>query len=60
MRRHPGSQTRALVKEKEDIARQLLARGLTITQICAQLNCSRALVRRVKQEREEQRRSEAV
>lgn len=34
--------------QKEMIARQLLNRGLTTTQIAAQLRCSPAFVRRVR------------
>ena len=44
----PGSQSRATMAQKEMIARQLLNRGLTTTQIAAQLRCSPAFVRRVR------------
>jgi DNA-binding CsgD family transcriptional regulator len=48
VRREPGSQSRALLAEKQRIAEQLLARGLTVTQICKQLRCSPAFVRNVR------------
>lgn len=46
----PQSQTRDLMKQKEDIARRLLAQGLTIGQICGQLRCSPTFVKRVRRE----------
>jgi DNA-binding CsgD family transcriptional regulator len=45
----PGSQTRALLDEKERIAERLLKQGLTVTQICKQLRCSPHFVRQVRQ-----------
>jgi transposase-like protein len=45
----PGSQTRALLDEKERIADRLLKQGLTVTQICKQLRCSPHFVRQVRQ-----------
>lgn len=44
----PGSQTRATLAEKERIAESLLAKGLTVTQICKQLRCSPYFVRQVR------------
>ena len=44
----PGSQSRALMAEKEVIATQLLERGLTTSQIAVQLRCSRGFVRKVR------------
>ena len=44
----PGSQTRAALAEKEQIAHRLLAQGLTVTQICKQLRCSPYFVRQVR------------
>jgi transcriptional regulator with XRE-family HTH domain len=34
--------------QKEELARKLIARGLTERQICTQLNCSRTFLRRVR------------
>jgi len=48
--RYPTSQSRALLEEKERIARQLLGRGLTVSQVSAQLNCSKVFVRRIAKE----------
>lgn len=45
----PGSQTRALLEEKERIAERLLKQGLTVAQICAQLRCSPHFVRQIRQ-----------
>lgn len=47
MPRIPGSQSRAVMQEKEKLAIQLYERGLTFRQISVQLNCSRQFVRRV-------------
>jgi transposase len=47
MPRIPGSQSRAVMQEKEKIAIQLYERGLTFRQISVQLNCSKPFVRRV-------------
>jgi transposase-like protein len=44
----PGSQTRALLLEKERIAERLLKQGLTVTQVCKQLRCSPHFVRQVR------------
>lgn len=44
----PGSQTRALLDEKERIAQRLLSQGLTVTQICQQLRCSPYFIRQVR------------
>jgi transposase-like protein len=44
----PGSQTRALLDEKERIAERLLKQGLTVTQVCKQLRCSPHFVRQVR------------
>lgn len=49
----PGSQSRALLAEKERIATRLLGQGLTVTQICQQLRCSPYFVRRVREQRTE-------
>ena len=42
----PGSQSREIMESKERIAMQLLARGLTVTQISQQLRCSPFFVRK--------------
>jgi IS30 family transposase len=47
MPRIPGSQSRALMQEKEKLAIELHERGLTFRQISVQLNCSKQFVRRV-------------
>jgi hypothetical protein len=47
MPRIPGSQSRAVMKEKAQLAIQLYERGLTFRQISVQLNCSMKFVRRV-------------
>jgi orotate phosphoribosyltransferase-like protein len=47
MPRIPGSQSRAVMQEKEKLAIELYERGLTFRQIRLQLNCSSAFVRRV-------------
>jgi DNA-binding CsgD family transcriptional regulator len=44
----PGSQSRALMAEKERIAERLLAQGLTVTQISQQIRCSPHFVRQVR------------
>jgi DNA-binding NarL/FixJ family response regulator len=44
----PGSQTRQALAEKEQLARRLLAQGLTVTQICQQLRCSPYFVRQAR------------
>jgi DNA-binding CsgD family transcriptional regulator len=44
----PGSQTRQVLAEKERIAQRLVAQGLTTTQICRQLRCSRYFVQQVR------------
>jgi transposase-like protein len=44
----PGSQSRALMAEKEQIAERLLAQGLTVTQISQQIRCSPHFVRQVR------------
>lgn len=44
----PQSQTRAVLGEKERLARRLLLQGLTSYQIRTQLRCSAAFLRRVK------------
>ena len=44
----PRSQTRAVMAEKERIAAQLLRKGLTTTQVAAQLRCSPFFVRKVR------------
>jgi transposase-like protein len=41
------------MQEKEQCARTLLERGLTVRQISGQLQCSEAFVRRVRKEHEE-------
>ncbi len=45
----PGSQTRALLDEKERLAARLLGQGLTVTQICKQLRCSPYFVRQARE-----------
>jgi hypothetical protein len=44
----PGSQSRAVLDEKERLARRLLSQGLTTTQICTQLRCSRYFVQQAR------------
>lgn len=44
----PGSQSRALMAEKERLAERLLAQGLTVTQVSQQIRCSPHFVRRVR------------
>jgi hypothetical protein len=44
----PQSQTHALLREKEELARRLLAQGLTVTQIRRQLRCSAYFVRQAR------------
>lgn len=44
----PGSQTRAILLEKQRIAERLLRQGLTVTQVCKQLRCSPHFVRQVR------------
>jgi hypothetical protein len=44
----PQSQTPALLREKEELARRLLAQGLTVTQIRRQLRCSPYFVRQAR------------
>ena len=46
--RIPGSQSRIAMKEKEALARRLIAQGLNNTQISAQLRCSTRFVRDVR------------
>ena len=45
----PGSQSHAVLQEKQRIAERLLRQGLTVSQICAQLRCSPHFVRQVRQ-----------
>ncbi len=45
----PGSQSRSVMAEKEQLACRLLAQGLTVTQICGQLRCSPYFVRRARE-----------
>lgn len=49
----PGSQSRLVLEQKEELARRLLASGLTVTQVSAQLRCSKPFVRRVRDEGED-------
>lgn len=44
----PRSQSRAIMAEKEEIAIKLLNRGLTTSQVAAQLRCSPFFVRKVR------------
>lgn len=46
----PRSQTPDVMARKAVIARALLARGLTVTQIRTQLACSAAFVHRIRRE----------
>jgi transposase-like protein len=48
------------MEEKRRIARTLLTRGLTVTQIAGQLRCSATFVRRVRREMEENATDRAV
>lgn len=45
----PGSQSRAMLAEKERLAGRLLSQGLTVTQICKQLRCSPHFVRQTRE-----------
>ena len=45
----PQSQTRALMRQKREIAQRLLACGLSITQVSQQLRCSRYFVQRARE-----------
>ncbi len=49
-RLRPQSQTREVMTRKREIARELLARGLSVSQITVQLNCSAHFVRAVRAE----------
>lgn len=44
----PGSRSRELMHEKEEIARRLISQGLTNKQITIQLRCSYAWLRRIR------------
>jgi hypothetical protein len=44
----PQSQTPALMREKQELARRLLAQDLTVTQIRQQLRCSAYFVRQAR------------
>lgn len=44
----PRSQSHDVMMQKAELARRLLARGLTTRQVQGQLNCSAAFVRRVR------------
>jgi DNA-binding NarL/FixJ family response regulator len=44
----PGSQSRAVMAQKEVIAARLLGQGLTTSQVAVQLRCSPNFVRRVR------------
>lgn len=44
----PGSQSRAILDEKERLAIRLLSQGLTVTQISKQLRCSPQFVRQAR------------
>jgi len=46
----PGSQSRTLMDQKEEIARRLLAAGLSVSQVSMQLRCSKPFVRRIRDE----------
>jgi transposase-like protein len=46
----PRSQNHELMAEKRRLARHLLARGLSIRQVAAQLRCSPVIVRGVRDE----------
>lgn len=48
----PGSQSRALMAEKERLAERLLAQGLTVTQVSRQIRCSPHFVRQVRRKAE--------
>jgi hypothetical protein len=50
MTRIPGTQSRAVMNEKERQVRELLNRGLTITQVTEQMHCSRGFVKRIRKE----------
>jgi len=60
MPRIPGSQSRAVMQQKEKLAIELHERGLTFRQISVQLNCSKQFVRRViTQHRQKQEEEQA-
>ena len=44
----PGSQSRAVMAQKEVIAARLLEKGLTTSQVAVQLRCSPNFVRRIR------------
>lgn len=44
----PGSQSRACMAQKEQLATQLLSRGLRTSQVAAQLKCSQFFVRKIR------------
>lgn len=44
----PGSQSRSVMDQKEEIARRLLLSGLSVSQVSLQLRCSKPFVRRVR------------
>jgi transposase-like protein len=46
----PQSQSRAVMEQKRALARELLGRGLTVSQIATQLRCSPHLVRQIRTE----------
>jgi transposase len=56
----PGSQSQAVMKEKESVARYLTAQGLNNTQISVQLRCSAQFVRDVRAKLEREGGSSAV
>ena len=45
----PQSQTRALMRQKRELAQRLLAHGLTVTQVAQQLRCSRYFVQQARE-----------
>ena len=45
----PGSQSRQVMAQKEEICARLLAQGLSVSQIAQQLRCSTHFVRRVRE-----------
>jgi hypothetical protein len=58
--RSPGSQSRIVMREKETVARRLIAQGLNNTQISVQLRCSPQFVRDVRAKIERERGSSAA
>ncbi len=48
--RPAGSQAEAVIQQKREIARRLIAQGLTTRQIQVQLRCSPGVIRQLRQQ----------